>query len=73
MIGKTKEEINGKVVSEFVGLESKIYALVAVNGDENKMSKGDNKIAVKNTRHEEFVDVLFNKEVMRHKIKRIQS
>ena len=73
MIGKIKEEFKGKVISEFVELKSKIYALVDVNGGENKKTKGDNKIAVKNTRHEEFVDFLFNKEVMRHKIKRIQS
>ena len=68
-----KEEFKGKVISEFVELKSKMYALVDVNGSENKKTKGDNKIAVKNTRHEEFVDVLFNKEVRRHKIKRIQS
>ena len=73
MIGKMKAEFKGKVISEAVELKSNIYALVDVNGDENKKKKRDNKIAVKNTKHEEFVDVLFNKEVIRHKIKRIQS
>ena len=38
-----------------------------------KKAEGINKNVVKNTTHKEFVDVLFNKKRIRHKIKRIQS
>ena len=38
-----------------------------------KKSKEINRGVVKNTRHKEFVDVLFNKKMMRHRMKRIQS
>ena len=39
----------------------------------NKIGKGVNSVAVNNITYEEYIDVLFNKKVMRHVIKRIQS
>ena len=65
-----KEE---KIISKFVGLKSKMYSLVAVDDREVKKAKGVNKNVVKSIRHKEFVDALFNKKIIRHKIKRIQS
>ena len=38
-IGKIKEEFKGEVVSELVGLKSKMYSLVSVDGTENIKSK----------------------------------
>ena len=38
-----------------------------------KNAKGVNKNVVKNMRQKEYVDVLFNKYFIRHKMKRIQS
>ena len=35
--------------------------------------EGVNKNVVKNARYTEFVDVLFNKKIIRHEMKRIQS
>ena len=34
-----KNEFNGKISNEFVGLKSKIYCLVDVDGKENKKGK----------------------------------
>ena len=34
MIGKMKDEVKGKIISEFVGLKSKIYSLIVVDGEE---------------------------------------
>ena len=62
VIGKMKDEFKGKIISEFVGLKSKIYSLVDVDGEENKKAKGVNKNVAKNSRHKEFVDLLFNKK-----------
>ena len=46
-----------------------MYSLLSVDDEEVKKAKGvDEKI-----RHKEFVDVLFDKKVIRHNIKRIQS
>ena len=73
VIGKMKYEFKGKIISEFVGLKSKIYSLIDVDNEENKKAKGVKRNVVKNIRHKEYIDVLFNKEMMRHKMKRIQS
>ena len=68
-----KDEVKRKIISEFVGLRSKMYSLIDVDGEENKKVKEVNKSVVKNIRDEEYPDVLFNKKLIRHKMKRIQS
>ena len=68
-----KDEFKGKIISEFVELKSKMYSLVDVDGEENKKAKGVNKNVAKNTRHKKFVDILFNKKLIRHRMKRIPS
>ena len=65
-----KEEFKGEIISEFVGWSSKMYCFVSVDGKENKKAKAVIKNVVKNTRHKELVDVLFNKKIMRHNMKR---
>ena len=69
VIGKMKDEFKGEIISEFVGLKSKMYSLISVNDEEVTKAKGVNK----KIKHKEFVDVLFNKKVIRHNMKRIQS
>ena len=56
-----KDEFKGKIISEFAGLKSKMYSLIAVDSEEVKKAKGVNKNVVKKIRHKELVDVLFNK------------
>ena len=73
VIGKMKDEFKENIVSEFVGLKSKMYSLIAVDDEEVKKTKGVNKNVVKKIRHKEYIDVLFNKKMIRHKMKRIQS
>ena len=46
-----------------------MYSLISVNDRGVYKAKGINK----KLRHEEYVDVLFNKKVVRHNMKRIQS
>ena len=36
VIGKVKDEVKGKIISEFVGLKSKMYSVVIVNNGEIK-------------------------------------
>ena len=50
-----------------------MYSLVDADSEEIKKAKGLTKNVVKNRGDKEFVDVLFNKKMMRHKMKRIQS
>ena len=60
VIGKMKDEFKGEIISELVGLKSKMYSLVSVDGKENKKAKGVDENVVKNTIHKEFVDLLIN-------------
>ena len=69
VIGKMKDEMSGKVISEFVGLKLKMYSLVTVDDEEKVRAKG----VSKTLRHDEFYDVLFDKKVIRHNMKRIQA
>ena len=50
-----------------------MYSLIGVDSEEVKKAKGLNKNVVKKIRHKEYIEVLFNKKMIRHKIKRIQS
>ena len=50
VVGKMKDEFKGKVISEFVGLKSKMYSLVDVDGEESKKAKGFNKSVVRGIR-----------------------
>ena len=69
VVGKIKDELSGKVISEFIGLKSKMHSLITVDDEEKIRAKGLNK----KLKHSEFVDVSFNKKVIRHNMKRIQS
>ena len=68
-IGKMKDEYGGGIIDEFVGLKSKMYSIKKIDGNESSTAKGVN-IA---TEFNEFKDVLFNKKIIRHKIKRMQA
>ena len=69
VIGKMKDEFGGVIIIEFVGLKSKMYSIKKIDGKEHNAAKGVN-IA---TEFNEFKDVLFNKKIIRHKMKRIQA
>ena len=69
VIGKMKDEFGGVIVTEFVGLKSKMYAMKKIDDKEYNTAKGGS-IA---TEFDKFKDVLFNKKIIRHKMKRIQS
>ena len=64
-----KDEFGGIIVNEFIGLKSKMYSMIKIDGKESNTAKGVN-IA---TEFSEFKDVLFNKKIIRHKMKRIQA
>ena len=69
VIGKMKDELSGVIVEEFDRLKSKMKSMKKIDGKESNTAKGVN-IA---TEFNEFKDVLFNKKIIRHKMRRIQS
>ena len=69
VIGKMKDEFGGVIVDKFLGLKSKMYSIKKNDGKECNTAKG---VSIA-TEFKKFIDVLFNKEIIRHKMKRIQS
>ena len=69
VIGKMKDEYGRVIIDQFIGLKSKMYSIRKINGSESTTAKGVN-IA---TESSEFKDVLFNKKIIRHEMKRIQA
>ena len=63
-----KDEFKGKMISEFVGLKTKMYSLIYVDSKENKKAKGVNKNIVKTLRLKDFLTFCLIK-----KMKRIQG
>ena len=69
LIGKMQDEFGGIIVSEFVGLKSKMYSIKKNDGKEHNTAKGVSIV----TEFDKFEDVLFNNKIIRNKMKRIQS
>ena len=64
-----KDVSEGKIIDEFFRLKSKIYSIKNIDREESNTEKRVNIV----TEFNEFKDTLFNKKVVRHKMKRIQS
>ena len=64
-----KDVSEGKIIDEFVGLKSKMQSIKNIDGEEFNTAKGMNTV----TEFNEFKATLFNKKVLRHKMRRIQG
>ena len=64
-----KNEFEGKIVDEFIGLKSKTYSIKNVDGKEFNTAKG---IDI-GTEFKEFKDTLFDKKIIRCIMNRFQS
>ena len=64
-----KDESEGKIIGKFIGLKSKMHSMKNIDGKESNTTKEVN-IA---TELNEFKNTLFNKKVLRHKMRKIQG
>ena len=59
---KFKDESNGHIISEFIGLRSKCYSYI-LDGEEHKKGKGVKRCVLKNSiSHDDYKNTLFNLE-----------
>ena len=74
--GKFKDENAGKIMTEFVGLKSKMYSFTV---DENKpklskiVAKGINKAAKKKIKHDDYLDCYHNNVIIMSKMYSLRS
>ena len=74
VIGKFKDESAGIPITEFIGLRSKMYSYVKDNERTARTAKGIKKqVIIKDIKHEDYKEVLFNNKQMHHTIKTIRS
>ena len=69
VIGKMKDEYGGVITDEFIGLKAKMYSIKKIDDSESSTAKGVNVASEFN----EFKDFLFNKKIIKHKMKRINK
>ena len=72
--GKFKDEAAGIPITEFIGLRSKMYSYEKDNKKGGKTAKGIKKNVIKkDITHENYKNVLFNNNQIRHRMKTIRS
>ena len=65
MIGLFKDELGGKIITEFVALRAKAYAYLMEDGSEHKKVKGIKKCVIKRElMFENYKDSLFNYKII---------
>ena len=69
VIGKMRDEFGGVIITEFVRLKSEMCSIKKIDGKEHNAAKW---VSIA-TEFNDFKDVLFNKKIIRTKMKRIQS
>ena len=73
VLGKMKDECNGTVIQEFVGLRSKMYSML-YNGKEKKTAKGITKSVIESKlKHDMYRDCLIRGKQTRSKMNQIRS
>jgi len=74
VLGKFKDEANGKIIDEFVGLMAKMYAFKTVENDVTKKAKGVKKICLKkDLSFDNYKRCLLENEVSYVKVNSIRS
>ena len=65
VIGLRKDELGGKIITEFVTLRSKTYSYLTDDGKEDKKAKGTKKYVIKNMiKFNDYKNCLLNGEVI---------
>ena len=74
VLGMFKDEVNGEVIGEFVGLRAKLYSYKMQEGEKSKKCKGVKKSVVKKSiTHEDYKKCLFTGKNQLRKMNVIRS
>ena len=74
MIGLFKDELGGKVITEFIALRAKVYAYLKEDGSEHKKAKGTKKCIIKREiMFENYRESLFEGKIISKSQQRFRS
>ena len=74
VLGKFKDELNGRQALSFVGLRPKMYSLLMDSGKEKNKAKGVSKsVTKKRITHQNYIDALTSRHTLYHSMYRFQS
>ena len=74
VIGMLKDELNGRVMSEFFALDSKLYAFQDIDNDEEKKAKGAKKCVIKKVLNfSHYTDALLLNKTIRSTQQRFEN
>ena len=73
VIGKMKDEINGTVIKEYVGLRSKMYSVASQTSVMKKAKGISTSVVKKNITHDNYKEALFESKVFYHDNVKLRS
>ena len=74
MIGLMKDELGGKIITEFAALRPKSYSYLMDDGNSDKKAKGTKKCVIKRRlKFNDYKDCLLNNEIILKSQKRYKS
>ena len=74
VIGEFKDKLNGRVITEFIGLTAKAYAYITEDDSVHKRAKGTKKYIIKSEiTFEHYIDCLFNSKTIIKSQQRFRS
>ena len=74
VIGFFKDELGGKIITEFVAVRAKAYSYLMEDGKEHKKAKGTKKYVIKRElMFENYTDSLFNDKIILKSQQRFKS
>ena len=73
VIGKMKDELNGEIIEEFVGLRAKLYSLKTKTEEKKEAKEVKKNVVKKDISNQDYIDCLFEERKFMHIMQAIRS
>ena len=73
VIGKMKDELNGEIIEEFVGLRAKLYSLKTKKEEKKEAKEVKKNVVKKDISNQDYIDCLFEERKFMHTMQAIRS
>ena len=73
VIGKMKDELNGEIIEEFIGLRAKLYSLKTKKEEKKEAKEVKKNVVKKDISNQDYIDCLFEERKFMHTMQAIRS